>query len=187
MNWLVFVVISYLALVLQLGLKPVWMISLGGVGELSPSLMLIVVVYVALHAPTWVALWCALGLGLVVEMTASPMPGAVLVGPVTLGYLAAAYAVLQLRGMVFRESLIAFIVLVLIGGLFQELVAVALLSMREVPWPLGEVIPGWSAADQLMHRFLELLYTAALAIPLGLGLMASRPLWRFAGRAERRT
>ena len=31
MNWLVFVVISYLALVLQLGLKPVWMISLGGV------------------------------------------------------------------------------------------------------------------------------------------------------------
>jgi len=185
MNWLVFAVFGCVALMAQVGLKPIWLIELSAVGDLSPSVLLVLLVYIGLHAPTWPVMWAALAMGLAAEVTATPMPDAVLLGPRTLGFLAGAYAILQLRSMVFRESLLAFLVLVLIVGLFVELVTVALLTARGIPWPLGEPIPGWSAADELVHRFLELLYTAGLAIPLGLLLFRTRRAWGFTGKTDR--
>jgi hypothetical protein len=41
------------------------------------------------------------------------------------------------------------------------------------------VIPDWSAADQLLRRFLELIYTVVLSAPLGAGLMRLRGLFGF--------
>jgi rod shape-determining protein MreD len=186
MNWLVFTLISYLAVTVQRGMRPVWMIDSVSLGDVSPSLLLITLVFVTLHAPNWPALWGALTLGVLAEVLATPMPEAVLLGPHTLGFLAGGYAILQLRGMVFRQSLLAFVVLVMIAGLFVQLVAVALLTARGIPWPLGEPVPGWSAADQLVERFLDLLYTAALAVPLGWALFRTTPIWGFAGKVERR-
>jgi len=183
MNWLLFAIFSYLALMAEMGLRSVWMIPLPMAGDLTPSLLVIMLVFVGLFAPSWTVAWAGLVLGLLADLQPGPMPDAVLLGPTTLGFLVGAYAVLQMRTMVFRESLLAFVVLVLVTGLFIDLVTVALLTFREVPWPLGEPIPGWSAPTQLVHRFLELLYTAALAIPLGFALFRTIRIWGFPGNA----
>jgi cell shape-determining protein MreD len=185
MNWLLFALVSYLALVAETGLRAIWTVSLPIAGDLSPSLLLIVLVFVGLHASPWTVTWSALALGLVADLQPGPMPEATLLGPTALGFLAGAYAVVQMRAMVFRESLLTFVILVLLTGLFVHLVAVALLTLRGLPWPLGEPIPGWSAPDQLVHRFLELMYTAALAVPAGLVLFRTTRLWAFAGKGKK--
>jgi cell shape-determining protein MreD len=185
MNWILLALMSYLALLAETGLRSVWLISLPWTGDISPSLLLILLVFVGLHAPGWAVAWTALGLGLLTDLQPGPMPGAVLVGPGTLGFLAGGYALLQLRTMVFRESLFAFTTLVLIAGVFVHLVTVAMLSLRLLPWPLGEPIPGFSAPDQLVHRFFELLYTTALAMPVGLVLFRSTHLWHFPGKGKK--
>ena len=185
MNWLVFALVTYAALVLQQGLGALLAVPMPGVGELTPSLLLIVLVFVALHAPAWSAVWAGLVLGLLADLQPGPMPEARLIGPHALGFLAGAYALLQLRGMVFRQSIITFAALTLTAGVFVTLVSVALLTVRGLPWPLGEPIPGWHAADQLVHRFLELIYTTLLSIPLGTLLARGMRLWAFPERTDR--
>jgi cell shape-determining protein MreD len=179
MNWPVFALFAYVAAALDLGLG-----SLPVVGE--ASFILILAVFVGLNAPGSVVAWALLILGLLVDLQPGPVHGAVLLGPGALGFLAGAYAVLQLRTLLFRESVMTLAVMVLAVGVFVQLVMVALLTMRGLPM-IAEPIAGWNAADQLAHRFMQLLYTAALSVPVGWVLIRSRPLWGFAGkgRAER--
>jgi len=184
MNWLFFALATYLTLVVETGLRATWMLPIAG--GMTPALLLVLLVFIGLHAPTWTVIWAGLVLGLVADLQSSPMPETLLIGPTTLGYLAAAYTVLQLRSMVFRQSLLTLVALVLAAGLFAEGVTVAMLTVRSWSWTLGQPIPGWSAADQLVHRFLELIYTSAVALPLGVLLFRTTRLWGFAPRNERR-
>lgn len=179
MRWLIFSIFAYAMLAAQVGLR-----SLVSVGGVSPQFLLILAVYVGLMAPSAVVPWALLVLGLLVDLAPGNAHGLSLVGPAALGYLAGAYAVLQLRTLVFRQSVITLTALVLVAGVFVHLVIVALLTVRGVPWPLGEPVPGWSAADQLVQRFLSLLYTAVWAMPVGVVLFRTTPLWGFAGKSR---
>ena len=182
MNWLIFAIAAYLLLALETGLRT--LLALPLLADASPRLLLILAVYVGMMAPASTVPWAFLALGLLTDLQPGPARDVILIGPAALGYLVGAYVVLQLRAMVFRESVLALSVLVLVGGIFVHLCWVALLTARGLPMLTHEPIVGWSAADQLVHRFLELLYTAVVAVPVGLVLFKVSPIWHFNHRSR---
>lgn len=66
MNWLAVVVVGYVLTGLELGLRPFLAI---GRADIAPYFVLPLAIFVALSAPASAALWTALGLGLVVDLT----------------------------------------------------------------------------------------------------------------------
>lgn len=179
MRWPVFAIFVLTFLVLEDGLR-----TLLAIGYTTPSLLLILMVFVGLWAPSTTAGWAAVILGFLTDLC-TPIYDVELVhdvalfGPACLGYLFGTYVICQLRGMVFRDSSLAVGVLVAVAGAFVHLVITAMLTFRGLPWPVGEPIPGWSAADQLVARFFNLLYTAVLAVPVGYVLIRFKWVWGF--------
>lgn len=181
MRWPIFLIFAYVFAAAEVGLG-----NLLALGSVRPSLLLILGVFVGISASPMTLAWAMLILGVIVDVTQSPIQDATLIGPAALGYLFGAWAMLQFRGLVFRQSAIALAVLTFVTGIFIHLVIVALFTMRGVGWPVGEPVPGWTAADQLYHRFLQLLYTAVFALPLGAILIRLEHLWGF-GSAKHRS
>ncbi len=179
MNWLIFLLTGYVALALGAGLRDLW-----AIGSTAPSLLLVVAVYVGLLAPASVVPWAWLALGVAADLQPGPLAEGPIIGPMALGYLAAGVMMLQLRKLLFRESILALVACVLAAGAVVHLVAVALLSLRGLGVVLGEPIAGFAAADQLVARALELAYTAAVALPAGLLLLRSTGMWGFANRTR---
>lgn len=178
MNWLIFTLVAYVFLAMQAGLT-----SLLGIPDAQgvlPNFMLIFAVYIGMMAPGKTVAWGMLVCGLLVNLLPGPVPGGVVLGPEALGYLAGAFAILQLRTLVFRESVIALSVMVFVVGIFIHLMTVALYTSRGLPFLLGETVPAWNAFQQLEQRFLELIYSAAVAVPIGSILLRLKPMFRFA-------
>lgn len=180
MNWLLFIIAAYVFLVLQTSLHSFLMI-----GGASPDFLLILLVFVGIYAPARVLGWAALILGLATDLQVGPMSVSI-IGPATLGYLAGAYVILQLRMLVFRESLITFAVMVFIVGLAVFLVTVFMYSFRSLPWPLGQPVVGWSATEALVHRFFVLIYTMVLSLPVGYLLLRAAPWFGFTNQTHSR-
>lgn len=180
MNWLLFAILAYLGYALQLVLAPLWPFS----GH-EPMVLLILLVFIGLQAPAMAVAWSAVVLGLCVDiMLQQHEPG--LVGPWALGFLAAGYALVQLRNLLFRDSMFTIGIMTLIAGIFALLVATTLHAMRNNIGMFGnDPVEGFSAADQLVYGFKALLGTAVFAIPLGYLLLRSRPLWGFSARSSR--
>lgn len=175
MNWLVFAVVAYVALALEVGLG-----SVLHIGTVTPSFLLILAAFLGICASPAAVLWSFLILGLLADLVhpyaaADGITDVALIGPTALGYLFAAYAILQTRGMFYRESTTTLAVMVGVAGVCMNLAAVALLSFRGLPMLTAEPPPGFSAADELVHRFWQLLYTGVIAVPVGL------LLWRLEG------
>lgn len=182
MNWITFAIAAYLCLTLQVGLGDLW-----AIGPAAPSLVLVLGVFIGLTAPGTTVGWAMLVLGLLVDaITPWTGPGqqtVTILGPAAIGYLVGAYAVVQLRSMVFRESVLTLAVMTFVVGIFIQLVIVFLMVIRG---PIsGDALPGFSAADQLVMRFLSLLYTAVAAVPVGWLLMKLSPLFGFAHKPTR--
>jgi len=181
MNWLTFTLVTYVLLCAEIGLRGALRL-----GEVYPSFLLILMVFIGLTASPMTVAWAALILGLLADL--QPTTGALAIpGPAAIGYLVGAYAVVQLRNLLFRESVLTLAIMVFAVGLFVNLAEVALYSFRGLGFLADEPIPGWSAPGELVTRFLRLLYSAVVAVPLGWLLIKSVPLWRFTGggRAER--
>ncbi len=185
MNWLVFVITSYLFLLLQMGLKP--LLGIPDAYGASPNFLLILAVFVGLSAQTKTVAWGMLTLGILANLIPGPEVSGTILGPVALGYLAGAFAILQLRTLVFRESVISLAIMVFFVGIIIQLVTVMLYTGRGLPLFLNEPIPNWSAIDELFQRFWELLYSAVAAVPLGIILMQLQPSFKFTAsqRGER--
>ena len=177
MNWLIFVLITYLFLLMQTGLTS--LLGLPDAQGVSPDFLLILAVYVGLLAPAKTVAWSMLSIGIVANLLPGPVPGGPILGPEALGYLAGAFAVLQLRTLVFRESVITLAIMVLVVGMFIQLVTVALYTTRGLPFLLGDPVPAWSASKELVDRFLMLLYSSAAAVPLGIMLIRLRSVFNF--------
>ena len=179
MNWLVFTAAAYVCYALQGGLAPLWTVS-----GVTPNLLLLLMIFVGLHAPHAVTLPAALVLGLLMDLRPGPLPdGAALLGPHALGFLIGGYATLQLRNMLFRGSVITLVILALLVGGFAALTEVLLYTLRGLPMGAGEPMP-WRALPQLLVRGQGLLYTAALAIPVGLLLNLTHKWWGFTARTR---
>ncbi|WP_428386924.1 hypothetical protein [Mucisphaera sp.] len=174
MNWPVFSLLVYVLLALTFALGSA--LELGGV---RPEPVLVLVAYVALMADWRRTGWAALSVGLCLDLLHPYAGGVVLVGPYALGLLVGAFVVHQLRNVVFRHSLLTVVILTVICGLFAEVFSTSLVAVRTLPWPLGEALVGWGAADALFGGFLSVLYTAVFAVPVGLGLLALERWMRF--------
>ena len=180
MRWPVFVIALYVAAALEVGLA-----NLLRIGSTTPSLLLILAVFVAMYTAPQTIAFAMIAIGVVHDIVHSPFPGAAVVGPAALGYLLAGYAVVQLRAVFFRDSAWALASLVFITGLLLHLTIVLLCTLRGIPWLTNEPIPGWDAPNELYYRFLHLIYTAAVAVPLGKLLIRTSPLWQFHGHKSR--
>lgn len=175
MRWSLFFVAVYLALALQTGLT-----ALLRMEAATPNFLLIVVVFVGLSAPLRSVAWAALAAGVLADLgrVVGGYP-VLLVGPWCLGFLAAGYAAYQVRGLVFRQSAWAVAGTTLFAGLLAYITQIALVSLRGLPVVPGEAVPLWEGSDQLVRGFLDLLYTAVWAVPLGKLLLWSERHWGF--------
>lgn len=178
MNWILFGLVTYVFLALQIASR-----NLLVIGDAYPQLLLILLVFIGLSAPSRVLAWAALVLGLLLDLQPGPITPPIL-GPHVIGYLAGAYVVVQLRTVLFPESVISFAALVFIAGIATHLVTIALFTARGLPWPLAEPVAHWSATEQLVNGFFSILYTTALAVPIGWLLMRSSAIWGFPGKAR---
>ncbi len=179
MNRLVFAVAAYIFLALQLGLAPAWT-----VGAVTPNLLLILAAFVGVSASRTTALVALLILGLLLDLQPGPLrDSGVILGPHALGYLIGGYAVLQLRGMLFRESIITIVVMVAVIGSFSALVETVIYTFRGLPWLANDPL-SWRVSCQLAYECREIFYTALVAVPVGVMLLTSRRWWGFAGRGK---
>jgi hypothetical protein len=157
MNWTVAAVFAYVLLGLELAVSPAL-----AFGSIAPSFVIPLVAFVALHAPAVPALWFALIMGALLDLT-GPLPttdgrpAVVTLGPMALGYLAAAYVALTSRGLLVRRNPLTLIVLSIVVALVAHLVATTLLTFRSFYDP----VLMWSPAEQLGRRVMSALYTGA--------------------------
>lgn len=166
-------------LVLQLGLRP--LLAIGGI---SPSFLLVLLVFVAMSTRRITVAWASICLGLLVDLTypismTDHVADMAIVGPASLGYLVGGLIVTRLRGIVFKDSPIAMPTMAIAAGFFVHLTIVAMLVIRQLPWLEAEPIPHWNIADQLADRFCMVVYTAVWAAPLGFVFVRLRPIWGF--------
>jgi rod shape-determining protein MreD len=184
MRWLIFSLTIAAAYVLEVGLHTLLAVPRPD-GGVSPSFMLVVAVFVGLLAPSTTVAWAFLVVGLLVDIKGGP--AGVILGPAAVGYLVGGYAIVQLRTLVFRESVLTLAVMTFVIGVFIHLTIVMLYTLRGLPMIPADQVANWSAADQLLHRFLELVYSAAVAAPLGFVLFRYAGIWGFpkAPRSDR--
>jgi rod shape-determining protein MreD len=178
-NKLVFAITTYIFLALQNGLTPLWTVR-----QTTPNLLLILAVFIGVSAGRTTVMGSMLILGLLLDLQPGPLrDSGIIVGPHAVGFLVGGYAVLQLRNLLFRESVITIVLLVLAVGGFAALVETVLYVLRGLPWLAGDPLD-WSPLQQLWRALRELIYTAIVAVPVGLLLQSTRRLWNFAGRAK---
>ncbi|MEM1107066.1 MAG: hypothetical protein AAGH99_00050 [Planctomycetota bacterium] len=179
MNWAAFCITAYVFFALQSGLSDAWAVS-----DATPNLLLILAVFVGVSARKPAVPWAMLIIGVLLDLLPGPLENqGTILGPQAVGYLVGAYAVLQLRHLLFRESTVTIVLLVFAVGGFAALVETLIYALRGLPWLAGEGL-GWGATEQLWRRLQELIYTAALAVPVGWLLQLSRKLWGFTGRSK---
>lgn len=173
MSWPVLILTAYVLLGLELGVREP--LKLGPLSA-APSFLVPLVVFVALYAPAYTALFVAGALGLVVDLlTARGASAVVLPGPNALGFMAAAYFTLLARPIIMRRNAFTLIVLSMLATAVSGLVVVALFAVR-----------GWYADDtvvrplsELGERMLTALYTGASAALLSVVLLPMVPVFRF--------
>jgi len=179
MNWITFSILAYLFYALQIAIAPVWTIR-----NTEPMLLLIMLVFIGLQARAMAVAWAALVLGVLVDMSLQQHePG--LIGPWAIGFLAAGYAMVQLRNLLFRDSMFTIAIMTMVAGIFAFLVATTIHVMRGIPILGNEPAVGFSAVEQLYRGFFTLIYTSIVAIPVGYMLLKSRPIWGLSGRGTR--
>ncbi len=173
MNWLLFAILTYGFLLMQVGLKP--LLGIPNAQGVSPDFLLIFAVFIGIHAHGRTVAWAMLTIGLIANLLPGPIAEGPILGPEALGYLMGAFAVLQFRTLVFRESVISLVIMVVVVGIFIQLVTILLYTGRGMPLFLGTPVPNWDVWDEMFYRFLMLLYSAVMAIPVGLVLLKLSP------------
>ncbi len=159
MNWLAFGLITWIVVGLELGLERSITLRFSTV-VCEPGFILPLAVFAAGAAPPAAALWSALVLGLIVDLT-SPLPtqpGGIItvVGPHALGFLLTAQLVLALRGVVIRRNPLTVGVLAGVGTFVTAIVVAAVFTARSL---FGDEIP-FSATERLLGGLGSAVYTA---------------------------
>lgn len=184
MNWWAFCVLAWIALGLELGLKGA--LELGDTG-IAPSFVFCLMVFYAMSAPAMTALWTALVLGLLVDLTATldynSGVAATVLGPHAAGYVLAAQLVLTLRGLIMRRNPLSMAILCIGGFLVAHVVVVALYTVRA---SYGEGLT-WSPSRQLFIRLGSSLYTGGIGLLMAVALLPLSSVIGVGGGAKRFT
>lgn len=182
MRWIVFFIFAFILLALEVGLRPLWVVPIGPYKSAAPSLLLILGVFISLNTSAGVVVTAMLMLGALVDLTLpvgklEPIRDIILLGPSALGFLLGGFITLRMRSVVFRDSVITLSVMTFTVGLFIQLAIVILIWFRSV-LPT-DPIPDWLVASELMQRAMSVIYSAVVAIPLGVLLIRTRKMWQF--------
>lgn len=177
MNWVVFLIVLWLFLGLDVGLVDALQI---GSYNIAPSFAIILLTFVAMFAPHSVVMGWALVIGLLIDLltgiTAADGGTISVCGPHALGCAVGAYAILTLRALMFRRNVLSIAFLSFVAGALVEIVAVSILSGRAAIDP--DVVYA-RPTHALVQGVLSAVFTAILAFPVGWFLFAVRPLFRF--------
>lgn len=177
MSWIVFLVMTWLAFGLELGLRDALRLAPGGV---APSFVVPLMVYIALSAPPRQALWGALLAGCLLDLTAMvPRTDAAamltVLGPGAIGMLISTQFVLSVRGMVIRRHPLTLTVLSVVAAAVIQVMIVAFFTLRTM---YGDPIE-FQPTTELVSRLASALYTAATALAWAFVLRFLDPLFRF--------
>ena len=163
MRWISFIILALGVLVVQTSLVP-WIQVLGA----RPDCVFILVVHLALTAPKTDALLGAWTLGLFVDLNTD-----LNLGLIALIYGLSALTIVEMRGLLFREHLVASLGVTFVTGLAgQSAIAVYRLL----------TVSGTGFFDAGGHALLTALYTALFAPYLLRGLRRVNPLLGIAGK-----
>lgn len=189
MNWPLFAIACWLGAALQTGLAP--LLSVGGrLAGGGAQFLLVLAAFAALCVPRLPqAVLAACIAGLVMDLGAEVIPGTPLMGPLALGCAAGALVIAWLRRKGLAPSVLSLVLAVLVLGAVAHGVALALLYARGIAMPglPADRVPGFAPSRELLGRFIAIVCSAALAIPVGIPLMLSLPFWGMSGRqVERR-
>lgn len=181
MNWLAFGVILWLAFGIELGLR-----DAVRVGDIAPSAVIPLVVYVSLALNPRQAAWVALIAGALIDITWTiDRPGETVghtVGPWAIGLLAGVQLVIALRGLLIRRHPLSLAALSLGCALIAQIVVTAIMSFRAVA---GDSIE-WVPASQLGARVLSAAATGMAAAILWVPLRLADPLLGLSSDRARR-
>lgn len=179
MRWLVFFPVLVVFAGLDAGVGSLFSIS--WMGGAAPSLVAVLVAFVALQASPRSALWAGWWAGLLLDV--APGSGgsgtaAIVLGPHALSMTAAAWIVLLCRGMVFRRRAST---VVAISGLVAASGALAVTSIKTLRFwlPWTEAAVPQPAVDVLLRLCGDAVATSLLAILIASGLLLTSRLWRF--------
>ena len=187
MRWLVFLIAALLATALDLGLSGA--MTLRTMGFLTPSFAAILVAYIALLGRADHVLWGAWVVGMLADLSPGSAEGpqqVFIIGPHALGYVLAAWILLTVRSMVFRQRIMTLCVCTVICGSCAGIATVVVGLVRYwLPFTGGAVVP--FGLGDLGHEIGDAIYSGLLAIPVGWLLFQTMPLWRFDYGVGRRT
>jgi rod shape-determining protein MreD len=163
MRWPVYFILAYVATGLQIGLG-----EFMRVGAARPDLVLLAVIFIAIHAPRDAALLGCFGIGMMKDMTTlSPL------GLYALAYSLAAMFTVSTQELVYRAHPVTHFSLAFVGSLLAGAVVLIHGWIRGPSAPVGEV-------------FGNALFTALLA-PVVLGLLSlARKVFAFSSRRRGR-
>lgn len=182
MRWGVFLLAALLFVALERSVRAA--LTLHSFGGISPSFTVILLVYLALLARRSDALWAALLLGVLQDLS-TPIAIAgneplILLGPYALGYVFAAFIILQLRTMVFRKHMLTIAILTLLAVVASSVMVLAYDTIRGwYPQHAADFRVAPSAGRAFLHYLAAGVYASLLALPLGWILLQTTPLWGF--------
>ncbi len=175
MNWPVYALTAYVLLAFQTGLADTLAFpSEYASGGIQPRFILIFAIFIGLSASATTAIVSCAILGFTVDLIATRANGTV-IGPYTLGYIAATYLLIQLRPMLFRQHPLTFAPMTFLCGLLAHLIVTAVFTIRY--WYDGP--PDYAPVNDLITRTLSLLYTAAIALFFAWPMIKLTPLYGF--------
>lgn len=180
MRWIPLLLITYLVVFVQTSLGMVLSIRAPSLGVLSPDLMAILAVYIALHARSGtdvaISAWV---LGLALDLTSSGgVSGSTVIGPMALAYTASAALLFRIREAFFRERALTQATL----ALFFCLAAHGL--WVTVQAALAGGLP-WAAYGRILLQAVGLAVYTALLTPLGHYVLGLIEKWFIAALAIR--
>ncbi len=188
MRWSVFAFFAFVFLTAEASLQGV--LVLRSVGNIMPSFIAALVVYLCLFAPRTQSLWACWMLGLLIDlMTEVPREGGVLgpiLGPHALGYVFGGMIVLQFRSALFRRRPMTLAVMTVVFTIAASLVVVSIFAVHS--WYPGESLY-WAERrplGELVRRIGGAFYSGAVALMLGTVLMWTHPAWGFQTNQYRR-
>jgi hypothetical protein len=175
MNIVLLLVLAWLALGLETGLKSTLAINFGSIAA-APSFVLPLAVFIALCAPAQQAAWACLALGFLMDVTApQTLPGdsITVIGPYAIGFFLAAQLVLTLRGLVIRRHPLAVVALSILAAAVMQIVVVSLLTLRF--WLTNQAMV-WDLKHELVERLASAFVTGGSAFVMAIFLAPLAPL-----------
>jgi rod shape-determining protein MreD len=182
MRWLPVAILVYVAVVIQTTAGQFVTLHLPWMGPVSPDLLAMVTVFLAMRAATTVdAMLTGWLLGVAVDLTVGGGVGAgTVVGPMAVAYALAAGGLGRAREALFHEHALTQFLLALVFCLFTHTVwitAQSLVNLRDVTW--GGYL------QMLMQMLVSAFYTAALT-PLVHYVLSRHTRWFVVGPISRR-